>query len=173
MAKGKNEKAEVALCWLRGWVPPEMVKHEFLELVHYNEISGRRRTKTDTVNGENDESFRSKLAQFKDPAVYKPLKLMTILFFVSYISSIFHTRPFITKIMTKVDIIDHQNESLVRIQRTPSQERQPLTLPSSSGRGRSVSSFYRFVDFVALSLRVFFFLNFDSKSRVLNINLDI
>lgn len=112
VAKGKTEKAEEALCWLRGWVDPETVKHEFLDLVRYNEVSGFRGAKTDTNAG--DENFLSKLAQFKDPSVYRPLKLMMIFFFIAYISSIFHTRPFITKIMSEVDIVNYQNESLVR-----------------------------------------------------------
>lgn len=115
VAKGQNEKAEQALCWLRGWATPETVKHEFLELVRYNETSGFRGTKTDAVD---DQGVLAKLARFKDPSVYRPLRLMMIFFFIAYVGSIFHTRPFVTKIMAEVDIVDNQNESLVRTRTT-------------------------------------------------------
>jgi len=111
VAKGKNKKAEMALCWLRGWVKPEAVKPEFLELIHYNEVSG---TKVEKINDDSD-GLLSKLAHFKDPSVYKPLKLLMIYFFISFISSIFPTRPFMTKIMSTVDLTENQNEALVCI----------------------------------------------------------
>ncbi|XP_025205967.1 facilitated trehalose transporter Tret1-like [Melanaphis sacchari] len=110
IAKGRNEKAEEAICWLRGWVEPEKIKPEFLELVHYNEVSGTRSgCNTDT----DDKKFFSNLTQFKNPAVYRPLRLMMIFFFVSFIVSMFPTRPFITKVMKEIDLFDHQNESLI------------------------------------------------------------
>jgi len=111
MARGQNEKAEQALCWLRGWATPETVKHEFLELVRYNETSGCRGTKTDAAG---DPGVFAKLARFRDPSVYRPLRLMMVFFFVAYVGSIFHTRPFVTKMMDEVDIVDNQNESLAR-----------------------------------------------------------
>lgn len=114
IGKGKYEKAEEALCWLRGWVDLEEVKPEFLELVHYNAVSG---TKDDTRRSDcqtvRDKGFWSEYSQFKDPSVYKPLKLMLIYFFLSFIGSMFPTRPFITKIMQKADLFVSQNESLV------------------------------------------------------------
>lgn len=111
VAKGKKEKAEKAMCWLRGWVEPEKIKPEFLELIHYNEVSGSKGNQNDT----KDKSFSSKLLQLKSPSVYRPLRLMMAVFFISYISSIFPTRPFITKIMREVDLSNNQNESLVRL----------------------------------------------------------
>lgn len=117
MAKGQNEKAEQALCWLRGWATPETVKHEFLELIRYNETSGLRGTKTDAAGG--DQGVFAKLARFKDPSVYRPLRLMMIFFFIAYVGSIFHTRPFVTKMMAEVGIVDNQNESLVRTSAEP------------------------------------------------------
>ncbi|XP_025416578.1 facilitated trehalose transporter Tret1-like isoform X2 [Sipha flava] len=110
VAKGKNDKAEKAMCWLRGWVEPEMVRHEFLELIHYNEVSGTRGSKGHV---EKKKGLLAKLAEFKEPSVYRPMKLMMALFFVSNVVSLFHTRPFITKIMTNIYIVDNQNELLV------------------------------------------------------------
>ncbi|CAI6374203.1 unnamed protein product [Macrosiphum euphorbiae] len=52
VSKAKNEKAEKALCWLRGWVEPEIVKTEPLELIRCNEVSGtHRRTDRTIKNG--------------------------------------------------------------------------------------------------------------------------
>lgn len=109
IAKGRNDKAKKAMCWLRGWVEPEQIKPEFLELVHYNEVSGTQGGKINI----DDKRFFSNLAQFKNPAVYRPLRLMLIIFFVSFVVSIFPTRPFITKIMKEIGLFDNQNESLV------------------------------------------------------------
>lgn len=111
VARGKNEKAEKALCWLRGWVEPEAIKPEFLELIHYNEVSG---TLGDKKVVER-KGFFSVLDQFKNPAVYKPMKLINIYFAISYIVSMFPTRPFITNIMKEVGLSANQNESLVRV----------------------------------------------------------
>jgi len=110
IAKGRNDKAKKAMCWLRGWVEPEKINPEFLELVHYNEVSGTQGGKIDT---DDNKRFLSNLAQFKNPAVYRPLRLMLIIFFVSFVVSIYPTRPFITKIMKEVGLFDNQNESLV------------------------------------------------------------
>lgn len=89
---------------------PEKINPEFLELVHYNEVSGTQGGKIDI---DLNKKFLSNLAQFKSPAVYRPLRLMLIIFFVSFVVSIFPTRPFITKIMKEVGLSDNQNESLV------------------------------------------------------------
>ncbi|CAI6369879.1 unnamed protein product [Macrosiphum euphorbiae] len=47
VSKAKNEKAENSLCWLRGWVEPEIVKTELLELIRYNEVPGTHRRTAD------------------------------------------------------------------------------------------------------------------------------
>lgn len=88
---------------------PEEIKPEFLELVHYNQVSGTQGGKIEI----DDKKLFSNLDQFKNPAVYRPLKLMLIIFFIAFIVSLFPTRPFITKIMKEIDLSDNQNESLV------------------------------------------------------------
>lgn len=110
VAKNKNEKAEKALCWLRGWVEPEIIKAEHLELVRYNEVSG---TQNGWVNTTNNRLF-SKLAQFKDASVYRPLRLAMIYFIVSDIVSIIPCRPFLSTVMVKVDLLNNQNLLFVR-----------------------------------------------------------
>ena len=36
LSRGRYHDAEKALCWLRGWVSPEVVKDEFNQLVMYS-----------------------------------------------------------------------------------------------------------------------------------------
>lgn len=107
VSQGKPEKAEKALCWLRGWVEPEAVKTEHLELIHYNEVSG-------TKNDGSESKFFTKLAQFKSPSVYRPLRLVTIVFFISHIMGFFPARAFITKILNEVGVSENQDLLLVR-----------------------------------------------------------
>jgi len=114
VAKGKNEKAKKALCWLRGWVKPDIVKSEHLELIRYNEVSGTRRV-TDDVNRSK---LLSKFAQFKDPSVYRPLILIMSYFLVSDIVSSVPWRTFVIKIMTEVGILNNQSLLLVNISTT-------------------------------------------------------
>ncbi|XP_022166816.1 facilitated trehalose transporter Tret1-like isoform X2 [Myzus persicae] len=109
VAKGKNEKAKKALCWLRGWVKPEVVKMEYLELLQYNEVSGTQRLTRDV----NHKNLFSKLAQFKEPSVYRPLRLIIFYFFTSIIISGILWRPFIGKIMTEVGLLNNQSLLLV------------------------------------------------------------
>lgn len=109
IAKGKHAKAEKSLCWLRGWVQPEAVKVEFLELIHYNNVSG-------TLAGEvgiEDDRLISKLSKFKNPAVYRPFRLLMILFFVSFIAGLTPAKPFVCNILTEVGLTEHQSLYLV------------------------------------------------------------
>jgi len=41
LSRGRVEDAERALCWLRGWVTPDIVKEEFNQLVTYNNSTNR------------------------------------------------------------------------------------------------------------------------------------
>ncbi|XP_022166791.1 facilitated trehalose transporter Tret1-like isoform X3 [Myzus persicae] len=109
VSKGENEKAEKALCWLRGWVKPEVVKMEYLELVRYNEVSGTQRLARDA----NHKNLFSKLAQFKEPSVYRPLRLIIFYFFTSIIMGSIPWKPFIGKIMTEVGLLNNQSLLLV------------------------------------------------------------
>lgn len=111
IAKNKNENAEKALCWLRGWVKPEIIKAEHLDLIRYNEVSGTQNGRTDTTNNRR---LLSKLAQFKDASVYRPLRLAMIYFIISDIVSIIPCRPFLSTIMAKVGLSNDQNLLFVR-----------------------------------------------------------
>jgi len=101
------------MCWLRGWVDSETVKSELIKLYRYNEVSGTIGTQCSSVDTNDEKSLLSKLAQFKEPSVYKPLKLIMIYFFTSYVVNLTPGKPFIGKIMTEVGLIDNQNIYLV------------------------------------------------------------
>lgn len=89
-----------SLCWLRGWTKPEAIKVEHFELVQYNQVSGAKGESDATGN----KTFISKLREFKDPAVYRPLRLVMIFFFISNIVSMSPCKPYYSKIMTEVGI---------------------------------------------------------------------
>jgi len=103
------------MCWLRGWVDPETVKPELITLFHYNEVSGTIGTEGSNFDGNGDNSLLSKLALFKEPSVYKPLKLIMIYFFTSFMINLTPGKPFIGKIMTEVGLRDYQSIYLVHI----------------------------------------------------------
>lgn len=42
LSKGRTQRAKVALCWLRGWVNPELVMTEFKYLLKYKEESSSK-----------------------------------------------------------------------------------------------------------------------------------
>lgn len=113
IAKGKHEKAEKAICWLRGWVDSETVKPELSNLLHYNNVSGTIGTQDSNVVTNDSKNLLSKLAQFKEPSVYRPMKLIMIFFFTSFIINLTPGKPFIGKIMTEVGLRDHQSICLV------------------------------------------------------------
>lgn len=113
IAKGKHEKAEKAICWLRGWVDSETVKPELSNLLHYNNVSGTIETRDSNVVTNDSNNLLSKLAQFKEPSVYRPMKLIMIYFFTSYIVNLTLGKPFIGKIMTEVGLRDYQSICLV------------------------------------------------------------
>jgi len=106
------------MCWLRGWVDPEAVKHELNTLYHYIEVSGTIGTEGSKFNANDDNGLLSKLALFKEPSVYEPLKLLMIYFFTSYVINLTPGKPFIGKIMTEVGLLDYQSIYLVQILRT-------------------------------------------------------
>jgi len=92
-------------------VKPEIVKTEHLELIRYNEVSGTRRRTADV----NRSNLLSKLAEFKDPSVYRPFIFIMFYFLVSDIVGSVPWRPYTSKIMTEVGISNNQSLLLVNI----------------------------------------------------------
>lgn len=58
---------------------PETIKDEYNEHIRYNELSG---TQGENINVSGNKGLISKLAQFKNPSVYKPLRLLIIFFYI-------------------------------------------------------------------------------------------
>lgn len=94
---------------------PEIVKPELITLFHYIEVSGTIGNEGSNFRANDDNSLLSKLALFKEPSVYKPLKLILIYFFTSYSVNLSPGKPFIGKIMTEVGLRDYQSIYLVQI----------------------------------------------------------
>lgn len=101
--------------WLRGWTDSKTVELELLDLVHYNKLTESQGKHVHGVPTTDDhKSLFAKFAELKDPSVYKPMKLMMIYFFVSYVVSIFPVRPYITKMLADVDLSHNMNVFMVR-----------------------------------------------------------
>lgn len=56
LSKGRTRDAEKALCWLRGWVNPAVVKEEFSQLVRYNEETMRKAALRSSSDVEQPEA---------------------------------------------------------------------------------------------------------------------
>jgi len=82
--------------------------------LHYNNVSGTIGTQdSNVVTNDGSKNLLLKLSQFKEPSVYRPMKLIMIFFFTSYIINLTPGKPFIGKIMTEVGLRDHQSICLV------------------------------------------------------------
>jgi hypothetical protein len=49
LSRGRYEDAEKALCWLRGWVTPDVVREEFNQLVIYSNTVNKTKFPVSTV----------------------------------------------------------------------------------------------------------------------------
>ncbi|XP_025416581.1 facilitated trehalose transporter Tret1-like, partial [Sipha flava] len=108
IAHGKNDKAEKALCWLRGWMEPETVKYEFLELIRHNKPTNDQESTVDTeIKGGG---LFAEIAQFKNPSAYRPLILVIIYLIVSLISCF---TPFTMQIIVNVGFAIYPNTYMI------------------------------------------------------------
>lgn len=96
--------------WLRGWVKPEKVEIELLELIHYSKVSG---TKDVENNTQEDDKIFKKLDYLKNPLIYRPFSLLMVYFFISFIVSFSPGRPFLGKILHDAGVLKNQNLLLV------------------------------------------------------------
>lgn len=62
ISKGRIEDAQVALCWLRGWVEPSVVKQELTELIRYHQ-----ETMLLLTNASGSQQIRETSAAFDNP----------------------------------------------------------------------------------------------------------
>ena len=80
LSRGRTEEAERALCWLRGWVTPEVVEEEFNELMKYSNTTKRKKSvTTPMIQFTAVVSVPSKPPSIK----YKVARLATLVYTVS------------------------------------------------------------------------------------------
>ncbi|XP_050533260.1 facilitated trehalose transporter Tret1-like [Daktulosphaira vitifoliae] len=107
LTKGRTEDARKSLCWLRGWVYPSEIEEEFNEIVRYVELSGNKNEN----KIQNDVKMTSKIAMFKNPMVYRPLRMLLLFFMFSQLLSIIPVRPYIMNLLTEVGL--GKNQTLI------------------------------------------------------------
>lgn len=95
---------------------PDKVKAEHLDLINYNEVSGSNGNKL--LNAADNKGLFSKLSVFKDPSVYRPLRLVMVFFFFSNVISLWPCKPFLSKILLEAGISNNQSLIMVRISTT-------------------------------------------------------
>ncbi|KAJ9594186.1 hypothetical protein L9F63_014346, partial [Diploptera punctata] len=58
IAQGRMQDAEAALCWLRGWVEPSAVQHEFQQLIAYHEsVTKKQSSRQDGEAGPEKDNL--------------------------------------------------------------------------------------------------------------------
>lgn len=92
---------------------PEKIKGEYLDLISYNQVSGSLGNKL--LNDAGDKGCFSKLTAFKDPSVYRPLRMVMVFFFFSTIISLWPCKPFLSTILSEAGIYNNQSFIMVRI----------------------------------------------------------
>ncbi|XP_014243234.1 facilitated trehalose transporter Tret1-like [Cimex lectularius] len=112
LARGREEDAEKALQWLRGWVEPGAVRPELADLKRYASSAtlaydNPACDEPPQVGEEPNPKFQhgSWLSNIKDvarPAVFKPLFLIIGLFFFSNFTGVTSTRPYMILIIKEL-----------------------------------------------------------------------
>ncbi|XP_023711910.1 facilitated trehalose transporter Tret1 isoform X2 [Cryptotermes secundus] len=59
LSHGRHDEAERALCWLRGWVTPDLVREEFNQLVKYNKEANKIRQRTRITHGNDTDTVHT------------------------------------------------------------------------------------------------------------------
>ncbi|XP_067005259.2 facilitated trehalose transporter Tret1 [Anabrus simplex] len=91
LSRGRTEDALKALCWLRGWVQPDAVKHELQELERYAEATKSTETGRWPVLQRLRSLFR--------PNTFRPLMLVTAFFFFFHASGMSGVRPYMVHVI--------------------------------------------------------------------------
>lgn len=90
-AKGRLEDAEKALCWLRGWVGPEMVKEEFSLLKKVIQSKSSR----------SRMSFMDKFKWYKRRTFIIPHLLLIVTFFIGHFGGMMSVQTNAVRIQRK------------------------------------------------------------------------
>lgn len=111
IAKGRLKEAEKSLCWLRGWVEPELIQEEFRELVRHNDRSYASKKQEIKIKVISDSGLHEdhstavkkilkflRLSDIFRRQTVQPLLLIIVLFFFHHFSGPSGTRPFMVPI---------------------------------------------------------------------------
>lgn len=100
LLKNRTDDAEMALQWLRGWVPKSTVSHELKQLERYSE---RSKSCADCIK-QNAKcphplpTLREKLCELKQIDTIKPFCIVMLVFAISSFAGMQAMQPFIVQI---------------------------------------------------------------------------
>lgn len=100
LSRNRTDKAEKALCWLRGWTSNEEIADEFKELQRYS-----KRSKSCSACFKKEQecthplpTIYEKLGELKRRSTLKPLFIVFMLFLFSEFTGVSAMSPFIVQI---------------------------------------------------------------------------
>ena len=100
LSKGFTDRAEQSLCWLRGWVPKEVVANEFNDLKRFSD----RSKSCDACLANNLKcvhpapSLMQRFSEFKRKRTLKSFVIVIALFVILQYSGIFAMTPYLVQI---------------------------------------------------------------------------
>lgn len=100
LSRGREKQARKSLQWLRGWVKPEVVEKEFLELQRYSTNSNRCNPcqKSDQTCTHPPPTLIEKMKELIRKRSLKPMFIVTMFFFFCQFSGMSGMRPYLVQI---------------------------------------------------------------------------
>lgn len=100
LSKGRTDQAKNSLCWLRGWVPKEIVSDEFQALQSHSERSKSCYTCLEYSQKcpHPPPNLADKFAEFKRVRTLKSFFIVIALFVILQFSGIFAMTPYLIQI---------------------------------------------------------------------------
>lgn len=116
ISKNRLDDARKSLQWLRGWVPPHAVDHEFKELQRYNEQSNAciSCSKQKITCVHPPPTMRDKLLDLLRRRTMKPFLLVLLIFLFSQLSGFSPMRPYLVLILKAYGVPVDPNWATVR-----------------------------------------------------------
>lgn len=106
LSKKRPIAAVKALCWLRGWVPPQAISIEFKTMQQYNAISNGciHCQKHAKICAHAAPNFQGKLKDILRKRTIKPFILITVLYILMEFCGMFAMRPYIVQILNSYSV---------------------------------------------------------------------
>ncbi|XP_059619605.1 facilitated trehalose transporter Tret1-like [Phlebotomus argentipes] len=100
LSRGRDKEARKSLQWLRGWVCPEAVEKEFLELQRYSINSTRCNPcqKSDQICNHPPPTFSDNMKELIRKRTLKPIFIVAMFFLFSQFSGTSSMRPYLVQI---------------------------------------------------------------------------